>query len=246
MAVNESGRIVGFDEKPESPASIPGKPGTALASMGIYIFNREYLFDMLVQDAGDANSARDFGKDIIPSAIRENRVFAYPFRDPDSEDKSYWRDVGTVDAYWAANMELIGVTPELNLYNHDWPIWTYQEQLPPAKFVFDDDDRRGMAVDSMVSGGCIISGAQVRHSLLFSNVEVSSYSQVSDSVILPNVCIGQNCSITKAIIDKGCHIEDGTVIGEDPVKDAERFHVTEKGVVLVTPEMLGQDTHHVR
>jgi glucose-1-phosphate adenylyltransferase len=154
--------------------------------------------------------------------------------------------VGTVDAYWAANMELIGVTPELNLYNHDWPIWTYQEQLPPAKFVFDDDNRRGMAVDSMVSGGCIISGALVRHSLLFSNVEVSSHSEVKDSVILPNVTIGQNCHISKAVIDKGCEIEDGTVIGVDQAADAERFHVTEKGVVLVTPEMLGQDLHHVR
>ncbi|MGM0594662.1 MAG: glucose-1-phosphate adenylyltransferase [Pseudomonadota bacterium] len=246
MQVGEDWTVTDFQEKPQDPTPMPGRPEMSLASMGIYIFNREYLFDMLVEDAGDANSARDFGKDIIPSAIRESRVFAYPFRAPETEEKAYWRDVGTVDAYWAANMELIGVTPELNLYNHDWPIWTYQEQLPPAKFVFDDDDRRGMAVDSMVSGGCIISGAQVRHSLLFSNVEVSSYSEVRDSVILPNVTIGKGCKIDKAIIDKGCRIEDGTMIGQDLTKDAERYHVTEKGVVLVTPEMLGQDTHHVR
>jgi glucose-1-phosphate adenylyltransferase len=217
----------------------------SMASMGIYIFSTEYLFDVLIRDAENSESARDFGKDIIPSAIRDSRVYAYPYRDPDANEKVYWRDVGTVDAYWAANMELIGVTPELNLYNHDWPIWTYQEQLPPAKFIFDDDDRRGMAVDSMVSGGCIISGALVRHSLLFSNVEVHSYSDVRDSVILPNVTIGKNCQISKAVIDKGCEIEDGMVIGVDPVADAERFHVTEKGVVLVTPDMLGQDLHHV-
>lgn len=246
MQVDEQWRVTDFVEKPQNPNTVPGDESMSLASMGIYIFNTEYLFDMLIRDADNSESARDFGKDIIPSAIRESRVYAYPFRDPYTDDKNYWRDVGTVDAYWAANMELIGVTPELNLYNHDWPIWTYQEQLPPAKFVFDDDDRRGMAVDSMVSGGCIISGALVRHSLLFSNVEVRSYSEVRDSVILPNVTIGKNCQICKAVIDKGCEIEEGTTIGIDPVADAERFHVTEKGVVLVTPDMLGQDRHHVR
>ncbi len=154
--------------------------------------------------------------------------------------------MGTVDAFWEANLELIGITPELNLYDAKWPIWTYQEQLPPAKFIFDDDDRRGMAVDSMVSGGCIISGALVRHSLLFSNVKVHSRSKLQDAVVLPNVEIGENCRITRAVIDKGCHVPPHTIIGEDPVADAERFYVSEGGVVLVTPEMLGQELHHVR
>lgn len=245
MQVDEQWRVTDFVEKPQNPTTVPGDDNASLASMGIYVFSTDYLFDMLIRDAENSESARDFGKDIIPSAIRESRVYAYPFRDPYTEEKDYWRDVGTVDAYWAANMELIGVTPDLNLYNHDWPIWTYQEQLPPAKFVFDDDNRRGMAVDSMVSGGCIISGALVRHSLLFSNVEVSSYSEVRDSVVLPNVKIGENCQINKAVIDKGCEIADGTIIGVDLQADAERYHVTEKGVVLVTPEMLDQDYHHV-
>ncbi len=250
MQVDEQWRVTDFIEKPQHPTPIAGNEQRSLASMGIYIFNTEFLFDMLIRDADDVNSGRDFGKDIIPSAIRESRVYAYPFRDPEADeenvDKTYWRDVGTVDAYWAANMELIGVTPELNLYNNDWPIWTYQEQLPPAKFVFDDENRRGMAVDSMVSGGCIISGALVRHSLLFSHVEVSAYSEVVDSVLLPNVTIGENCRVHKAVIDKGCNIEDGMEIGVDLAADAERFHVTDKGVVLVTPDMLGQDLHHVR
>ncbi|MES9936911.1 MAG: glucose-1-phosphate adenylyltransferase, partial [Sedimenticola sp.] len=178
--------------------------------------------------------------------IEKYRVMAYAFQDPKSGKQAYWRDVGTVDAFWAANLELIGVTPELNLYDESWPIWTYQEQLPPAKFIFDDDDRRGMAVDSMVSGGCIISGAVVRNSLLFSNVRINSFSEVNDSVILPGVEIGRNCRITKAVIDRGCEIPEGTVIGEDPEADAKRFHLSEGGVVLVTPEMLGQVLHYVR
>ncbi|MDH5376927.1 MAG: glucose-1-phosphate adenylyltransferase, partial [Gammaproteobacteria bacterium] len=159
---------------------------------------------------------------------------------------AYWRDVGTIDSFWEANLELIGVTPELNLYDDDWPIWTYQEQLPPAKFVFDDDDRRGMAVDSMVSGGCIISGAYIRHSLLFSNVTVSEYSEVEDSVILPDVNIGKNCRIRKAVLDKGVCVPDGTNIGINREEDEKRFCVSPNGVVLVTPSMLGEDIHHVR
>ncbi len=246
MQVDEQWRVTDFAEKPAQPSTIPGDKGMALASMGIYIFNTEFLYDTLIRDAEQSGSSHDFGKDIIPAAIRDSRVFAYPFRDPRSGAKLYWRDVGTVDAYWSANMELIGVTPELNLYSRNWPIWTYQEQLPPAKFVFDEEDRRGMAVDSMVSGGCIISGALVRHSLLFSNVEVHSYSEVSDSVILPNVCIGRNCRIHKAIIDEECDIAEGTEIGINRADDEKRFHVTANGVVLVTPEMLGQDLHRVR
>ena len=162
------------------------------------------------------------------------------------QQKGYWRDVGTVDAFWEANIELIGVTPELNLYDRDWPIWTYQEQLPPAKFVFDDPNRRGEAIDSMVSGGCIISGATVRHSLLFSSVTVESFSVVEDTVVLPEVEIGEHCKIRRTIIDKGCVIPAGTEIGIDPDQDKKRFHVSARGIVLVTPEMLGQEIHHVR
>lgn len=246
MSVDDEMRITRFAEKPEHPETIPGREDVALASMGIYVFNTDFLFEQLIRDADDPKSSRDFGKDIIPHVIDKYRVFAYPNRDPQTGKQAYWRDVGTVDAYWEANLELIGVTPELNLYDSSWTIWTYQEQLPPAKFIFDDEDRRGMAVDSMVSGGCIISGARIRHSLLFSNVTVNSYTTVEDSVILPNVHIGRNCKIKRAVIDKGCNIPEGTVIGEDLKKDAERFHVTENGVVLVCPEMLGQYLHHVR
>jgi glucose-1-phosphate adenylyltransferase len=192
-------------------------------------------------------SSRDFGKDIIPSVIDKYRVMAYPFRDVRSGEQAYWRDVGTVDAFWQANLELIGITPPLNLYDASWPIWTYQEQLPPAKFVFDDEDRRGMAVDSMVSGGCIISGAVVRHSLLFSNVRVNSYSYVQDSVILPDVDVGRKCLIRNAVIDRGCRIPEEMSIGMVPEQDrANGFYVTEAGVTLVTPEMLKQEPSYVR
>ncbi|PKM43459.1 MAG: glucose-1-phosphate adenylyltransferase [Gammaproteobacteria bacterium HGW-Gammaproteobacteria-1] len=246
MAVDDEWRVTGFTEKPPQPDSIPGRPGEALASMGIYVFNTKFLFEQLVRDAESAGSERDFGKNIIPGVIDKYRVYAYPFRDPVTGSQAYWRDVGTVDSYWSANMELIGVTPELNMYDNEWPIWTYQEQLPPAKFVFDDDDRRGMAVDSMVSGGCIISGGSLRHSLLFSNVRINSFAKVEDSVILPDVTIGERCRVRKAVIDRGCIIPDGTIIGENLEQDAKRFHVSEGGVVLVCPEMLGQELHHVR
>lgn len=246
MTVSADGRVTEFNEKPESPRPMPGHDDTALASMGIYVFNTRFLFEQLIRDADNPSSSHDFGHDIIPDIIGKYRVFVHPFRNTLSGRQAYWRDVGTVDAFWEANLELIGITPELNLYDVDWPIWTYQEQMPPAKFVFDDESRRGMAVDSMVSGGCLISGATVRHSLLFSNVKVRSHAILQDAVVLPDVQIGRNCRIRKAVIDKGCRIPPGTVIGEDPVKDAERFSVTPGGVVLVTPEMLGQELHHVR
>lgn len=246
MTAAADGRVVRFAEKPEHPEPLPGQPHLALASMGIYVFNALFLYEQLIKDAGIPHSSHDFGKDMIPSIINKYHVHAYPFHHDGSNKSAYWRDVGTVDAYWEANLELIGVTPELNLYDEDWPIWTYQAQLPPAKFVFDDDNRRGMAVDSMVSGGCIISGGTVRHSLLFSNVTVHSYSSVVDSVILPDVVVGCNCRLRKVVVEKGCVIPDGTVIGEDPAEDAKRFHITPGGVVLVTPEMLGQIIHHVR
>lgn len=246
MSVDEAGRIVRFTEKPDEPEPIPGKPDLALASMGIYVFNTPFLFEQLIKDADMPGTTHDFGRDIIPSVIERYRVMAYPFRDVQKGAQAYWRDVGTVDAFWEANLELIGVTPELNLYDEDWPIWTYQQQLPPAKFVFDEPGRRGVAIDSMVSGGCVISGATVRHSLLFSNVRVHSYAEVVDSVVLPDVDIGRNARIRRAVIDKGCRIPPGTVIGEDPGEDARRFHVTEGGVVLVTPDMLGQRLHYAR
>ena len=246
VGINTDGRIHSFTEKPDNPEPIPGQEDTSLASMGIYIFNRDFLFEQLIKDADNRDSDHDFGRDVIPAVINKYKVFGYTFHDPETGENAYWRDVGTVDAFWEANLELIGVTPELNLYDQDWPIWTHQEQLPPAKFVFDDQDRRGMAVDSMVSGGCIISGAMVKHSLLFSNVTINAYSYIESSVILPEVTIGKNCKINCAIIDKGCAIPDDTVIGYDHEKDAEHYHISPNGVVLVTPEMLGQELHHVR
>ena len=246
MTTDGDGRVLEFNEKPENPAPMPGSEDTSLASMGIYVFNTRFLFEQLIKDADNPESSHDFGNDIIPAIIQQYRVFTYPFRDVQTGQQAYWRDVGTVDAFWATNLELIGVTPELNLYDQDWPIWTYQEQMPPAKFVFDDEDRRGTAIDSMVSGGCVISGATVRHSLLFSNVKVNSYSLLNHAVVLPDVEIGRNCRIQNAVIDKGCQIPTDTVIGEDHAADAQRFHVSPGGVILVTPEMLGQELHHVR
>lgn len=247
LGVDEEGRVRRFVEKPEHPETLPDRPTRCLASMGIYVFNRGFLFEQLYKDAHTPNSSHDFGKDVIPNVIKSYRVMTYRFRDPRTGEQAYWRDVGTLDAFWEANLELIGVTPPLNLYDSKWPIWTYQEQLPPAKFVFDDDDRRGMAVDSMVSGGCIISGATVRHSLLFSNVRVNSYAQVIDSVVLPDVEIGRHCLIRRAIIDRFCRIPPGLKIGVDPEADRQAgFYVTEKGVTLVTPEMLGQEASQVR
>jgi glucose-1-phosphate adenylyltransferase len=246
MHVNEDRRVHAFVEKPANPPTIPGRDDVSLASMGIYIFNTDFLIEQLIKDAGTPGSTRDFGHDIIPSVIDNYVVNAYPFLNLQGE-QSYWRDVGTIDAYWSANMELIGVNPDLNLYDNTWPIWTYQAQNPPAKFVFDDDDgRRGQALDSMVAGGCIISGATVKHSMIFSDVRVNSYSLVKDSVILPEAVIGRNCRISKAIIEKGCHVPEGTVIGEDRADDEKRFHVSPAGVILVTPDMLGQERHLVR
>lgn len=246
MGVNENRRVQTFVEKPENPPSIPGRSDIALASMGIYVFNTGFLIEQLIKDAGTKGSKRDFGHDIIPSVIDSYIVNAYPFLNLQNGEQSYWRDVGTIDSYWTSNMELIGIDPGLNLYDKTWPIWTYQAQTPPAKFIFDDQDRRGHALDSMVSGGCIISGAMVKRSLLFNDVKVNSYAQVTDSVVLPEVIIGRSCRIHKAVIEKGCHIAEGTVIGEDRAADEKRFHVSSGGVVLVTPEMLGQQRHLVR
>jgi glucose-1-phosphate adenylyltransferase len=246
MQIDEGQRIREFVEKPANPPLMPGRSDVSLASMGIYVFNKDFLFEQLIKDADTPGSSHDFGKDIIPEVIKKYRVFAYPFRDAQSGVQAYWRDVGTVDAYWESNMELVSVNPELNLYDTEWPIWTYQAQTPPAKFVFDDDDRRGLAVDSMVSGGCVISGSEVRHSLLFSNVRVNSYSEVVDSVIMPDVNIGRHCRIRRAIIDKGCKVPANTVIGEDLEEDRKRFYVSPNGVTLVTPDNFGQLLHFAR
>lgn len=240
MAVDQDMKVTGFAEKPENPEPIPGRPEEALASMGIYVFDRESLFKVLEEDEQDPDSSRDFGKDIVPRLVGDGLVHAYAFRDPVSGDKGYWRDVGTLDSFWQANHELTDFDPELDLYDDNWPIWTYQMQLPPAKFVHKEPDRRGLAMQSLISGGCVVSGAKVENSVLFSNVKIRSHSQIEDSVILPQVQIGRSCRIRKAIIDRGCKIPEGTVIGEDPASDRERFRVTDKGVVLVTPDMLGQ------
>jgi len=247
ITVDETGRIIGFDEKPAKPNPIPGKPGLCLASMGNYVFNTEFLYEQCIKDSDTPGTQHDFGRNIIPSIIDDYRAYAFPLRDPETGEQAYWRDVGTLDAFWEANMELVSVTPQLNLYDKVWPIWTHQMQAPPAKFVFDDADRKGGAVQSMVSGGCVISGASVKNSLLFSDCVVESYSTVSDSVVLPDVHIGEHCEIHRAIIDRGAIIPGGTKIGIDHDADRERgFRVTDSGLTLVTPDMLGQHLHFTR
>lgn len=239
MTVDKNNRVIDFNEKPKIPAEIPGKPGFSLASMGNYVFNTKFLFKQLKKDAKNKGSGRDFGHDIIPSIIKKFNVYAYPLESLGEDDPVYWRDVGTIDSYWEANMELVAPTPLLNMYDQNWPIWTYQEQLPPAKFVFDDDGRRGCAIDSVVSGGVIISGSEVRRSVLFSRVRVNSYSQIEDTVLLPGVTTGRHCKIRRTILDRGCQVPEGMIIGHDNKKDkANGFRISEKGIVLVTPEML--------
>lgn len=240
MTVDDNNRVLRFDEKPANPTPVPGNPNLCLASMGNYIFDTEFLLDLLEKDATKEGSDHDFGKDIIPSIIDSGDVYAFRFRDQRG-NQAYWRDVGTLDAFWEANMELVSPTPSLNLYDHQWPIWTYQTQLPPAKFVFDDDGRRGYAVDSMVSGGCIISGGTVRKSLLFSDVRVHSYTLIEESVLLPEVQVHRYAKVKRAIIDRACEIPRGMEIGVDHEQDKARgFRVTKKGITLVTREMLGQ------
>ena len=245
MAVDHEHRITEFAEKPANPKPMAGDPDKALASMGIYVFSADFLRQRLLDDAELATSSHDFGKDIIPKAIENANVFAFRFMNANTGAPQYWRDVGTLDAYWEANMDLVTVQPELDMYDKNWPIWTQQEQLPPAKFFFDEDSRRGYAVDSLVSGGCLITGSAVRRSVLFSNVRVHSYSEVEDSVILPDVEIRRNCKIKRCIIDKGAVIPEGMEIGFDAKLDAERFEVSDGGVVLVTPDMLGQGLHQL-
>ena len=241
MAVDDEDRIIEFAEKPEKPKHMPGDKTQALASMGIYIFNAQFLYEELARDAADPNSTKDFGGDIIPYLISRARVYAHRFSESCVGAKNgfyYWRDVGTVDAYWEANMELTRVTPELNMYDNNWPIWTYQEQVPPAKFVFNDEGRTGKATDSIVSGGCLISGSCVTSSVLFSNVRVHSYCDIEGAVLLPNVVVHRHAKLKNVVVDKGVEIPEGIEIGFDLKADKKRFYVSEKGTVLVTKSML--------
>ncbi len=242
IEVDAQRRVRSFREKPADPPCLPGRPDAVLASMGIYVFGTAFLCAELARDAALPDSRHDFGHDLLPHLVRHHHVHAHGFADSCVNmvgDKPYWRDVGTVDAYWEANMDLTHVVPELNLYDDDWPILSQQRQLPPAKFVFDDDGRRGMAVDSLVSGGCIVSGATVRRSILFSKVRVAEGSLVEDSVVLPNVRIGRDVRLRRVIVDKGCVLPDGFVAGFDADADRRRFHVSERGIALITPGMLG-------
>ena len=241
MAVDENDLILDFVEKPADPPPMPNDPDRALASMGIYIFNARFLYKELERDINDPDSSHDFGKDIIPRVVRNGNAAAHPFAlsavGTRVNEEPYWRDVGTIDAYWDANIDLTATDPLLNLYDRRWPIWTYQAQLPPAKFVHNQDDRRGMAIESLVSGGCIVSG-NVHRSVLFSTVRVHSHSVVSWSVLLPAVQIGRRARVTRCVVDRGCIIPDGMVIGEDVALDMQRFYRSENGITLVTREML--------
>lgn len=242
MHVDAEDRIVTFLEKPANPPEMPDRPGRALASMGIYVFHRELLHDQLRRDAADPNSSRDFGKDVIPWLVANGKAVAHRFTDScvrsRGETEAYWRDVGTIDAYWEANVDLTDVVPDLDLYDSNWPIWTYAEITPPAKFVHDVEGRRGSGVASLVSGGCIVSGANLRRSLLFTGVHVHSYSTVVNAVVLPYVDIARHCRLTNVVIDAGVKIPQGLVVGEDPELDARRFRRTELGICLITQPMI--------
>lgn len=242
MHVDETDRVIAFVEKPSDPPAIPGRPDTALASMGIYVFNMTFLEEELTRDANDPHSTRDFGRDIIPHIVKHGKAIAHRFTTScvrsAQETQAYWRDVGTVDAYWEANIDLTAVVPALDLYDRDWPIWTYGEITPPAKFVHDYEGRRGQAISSLVSGGCIVSGAMLKNSLLFTGVKINSFSHVEDAVVLPYVTVGRSAVLKKAVIDRGVIIPAGLVVGEDPQLDARRFRRTENGVCLITQPMI--------
>jgi glucose-1-phosphate adenylyltransferase len=242
MAVDAADRIISFLEKPADPPGIPGSPDMALASMGIYVFNTSFLFEQLRRDAADPTSSRDFGKDIIPHLVQHGKAVAHRFASScvrsSSETQAYWRDVGTVDAYWDANIDLTDVVPALDLFDHDWPIWTYAEVTPPAKFVHNEAGRRGEAVNSLISGGCIVSGAALCRSLLFTGVHVHSFAHVENAVILPSVDVGRSARLANVVIDRGVRIPEGLVVGDDPALDAQRFRRTERGICLITQPMI--------
>jgi glucose-1-phosphate adenylyltransferase len=242
MHVDEKDQIIAFVEKPADPPGIPDKPDMALASMGIYVFKTTFLMDMLRKDAADPASSRDFGKDIIPAIVKGGKAVAHRFAKScvraTSENEAYWRDVGTIDAYWEANIDLTAITPELDLYDKEWPIWTYSELKPPAKFVHDEDGRRGMAVSSLVAGDCIISGASLRSSLIFTGARINSYASLEEVVMLPDCTVGRNARLRRVVIDSGVTIPERLVVGEDPVLDGKRFRVSEKGICLITQPMI--------
>ena len=242
MHVGDDDRIIAFREKPKDPPAMPGKPHMALASMGIYVFETKFLFETLRRDAADRRSSHDFGKDIIPYIVEHGKAVAHPFARSCvrsvAEAQPYWRDVGTLEAYYAANIDLTDVVPDLDLYDQDWPIWTYGEMTAPAKFVHDVEGRRGTAVSSLISGGCIVSGASLRRSLLFTNVHLHSWAVVEEAVILPSVDVGQGARLKRVIVDRGVKIPRGLVVGEDPEADAARFRRTESGVCLITQTMI--------
>ena len=242
MHVDDKDKIIAFLEKPKNPPPMPGRTDVALCSMGIYVFDTKFLIDELRRDAADKNSSHDFGKDIIPTIVKNGGAFAHHFSRScvvsSQESKVYWRDVGTVDAYWRANVDLTDIVPDLDLYDRNWPIWTYGEITPPAKFVHDVDGRRGVAISSLVSGGCIVSGAAVSRSLLCTGVHVHSFSTIHEGVLLPYVEVGQNVRLRKVVVDRGVRIPQGLVVGEDPLEDARRFRRTDEGVTLITQAML--------
>ncbi len=244
MAVDDANLVTNFLEKPKDPPGMPGNDSMTLASMGIYIFNAEYLYKLLEEDLANPKSTHDFGKDVIPRVVAEGQAYAHPFSrscvGSVPGGHAYWRDVGTIDAFWAANLDLASITPELDIYDTEWPIWTYQRQLPPAKFVPDRNGSHGMTVNTIVSGGCIVSGSHVAHTVLFSNVRVHSFCNIDQCVILPNVTVSRNCRLRKVVIDRHCVLPEGLVVGEDAALDAARFERSEGGVVLITSDMLAK------
>jgi glucose-1-phosphate adenylyltransferase len=242
MHVDEHDTIKSFIEKPADPPGMPDRPDMALASMGIYVFDTSYLFELLKRDAADNHSSHDFGKDLVPWVVKHGKAVAHRFSNScvrsAQESEAYWRDVGTVDAYWESNIDLCDIVPALDLYDREWPIWTHSELTAPAKFVHDEEGRRGSAVSSLVSGGCIVSGTSLRRSLLFTGVHTHSYSKIEEAVILPYVTVGRHVSLSKVVIDRGVHIPDRLVVGQDPALDAVRFRRTAGGVCLITQQML--------
>lgn len=242
MHVDEKDKILEFVEKPANPPAMPGRPDMALASMGIYVFDTKFLLDLLKKDALNPKSTNDFGHDLIPALVKSGKAYSHPFSRScvmsENEDEPYWRDVGTVDAFWQANIDLTAFRPELDLYDSEWPIWTYSELVPPAKFIHNEEGRRGQALSSMVSGGCIISGSTIINCLLFTGVRTNSFSRLEGVVALPYVNVGRNARLTNVVIDRDVVIPEGLVVGEDPELDAKRFSRTDKGICLITKKMI--------
>jgi glucose-1-phosphate adenylyltransferase len=243
MATDPEGRITSFLEKPADPPGTPEDPNVSLASMGIYVFDWKFLRNLLQEDDANPDSTNDFGNDLIPNIVKNGKAMAHRFDESCVREEgapAYWKDVGTVDAFWQAHIDLTNFTPELDLWDRDWPIWTYNESVPPAKFIHDERDRRGMAISSMISGGCIISGTEVRNSCLFTNVHTNSYAVLDQAIVLPDVKINRSARLRQVVIDSGVIIPEGLVVGEDPTEDAKWFRVTERGTTLITTDMLAK------